>query len=158
MNRIGIALAGAVVLVGGSYCVSSVAHSSNAVKTPPDGLAQVCENVVISASRGEKSALDLTNENSAWRPKSAWEKELQEVRYQNQLRDLAGFQERFGAFLGCEFVEQKDLSASVRICTYLAKYEQITIRWTFLLYRPHDKWKILNVRFKDLMTDLFPQN
>ena len=60
--------------------------------------------------------------------------------------------------LAANWPKQKELSGSVRLCVYMAKYEQIAIRWTFVFYRPHDKWKILSVRFKDLLGDLFPQN
>jgi hypothetical protein len=157
MNKIVIALASVVVLVGVSLCLSSVTHPDAVAKVPSDSLQQVCESIVNHASRGERQSLDLTNANSAWQPTSALDKELQVARWQNQTTQLVDFQRRFGPFLGCELAEQKDLSDSLRTCVYIAKYEQNTMRWTFILYRPHDKWRILGIRFKDLMGDLFPQ-
>ena len=150
MNKIAIALSGIVVLVGVSFCLSSGTHSDSVAKAPPDGIERVCETIVDHACRGEKDALDLINENTISRPTSTSQKELQEATWRNQKAGFADLQEKFGPYLGCELAEQKDISGSVRERVYVAKYQRNVMRWTFVLYRPRDKWKILSNRFKDL--------
>ncbi|MFZ1933732.1 MAG: hypothetical protein WCB27_01760 [Thermoguttaceae bacterium] len=158
MNRVGAVLASVIVLAGIPLCLSSVTHSEPAAKESTDGLHQMCESFVTHATRGDKDLLALFNENAPWQPATGWRKELQEATSRNQMAQLADLQRQYGAFLGYELSEQKDLSGSVRICVYIARYERNAIRWTFVCYRPHDKWKILSARFKDLLGDLFPQN
>jgi hypothetical protein len=158
MNKIGIVLAGIVVLVGVSLCLSSVTHSRAAAKESPDSLHQRCESLITRSARGDKDVLIFVNQNFASPPTSAWQKELQEAASRNQAAQLVDFQKEYGSFLGCELSEQKDLSGSVRLCVYMARYEKNVIRWTFVCYRPHGEWKFLAVRFKPLTADLFPQN
>jgi hypothetical protein len=160
MNKIGIALAAVVFLVGVSFCLSSVTHSEPAAKEKdsPDSLHQMCESLITRTVRGDIDVLAFLNHNSTWQPSSAWQKELQEATSRNQAAQLVDFQKEYGAFLGCELSEQKDLSGSVRLCTYMARYERNVIRWTSVCYRPHSEWKFLAVRFKPVMADLFSQN
>ncbi len=158
MGRIGIAFAGVVVLIGASLCLSGVATPKPTAKVETVGVDEVCRRIVDLASRADKKGLDLLQRNLASQPASTMAREPQEGGERIFFGQLAGFQDRYGAFLGCDLAEQEDLSNSVRECVYMAKYQKNVIRWTFLCYRPHDKWKILGVQFKDLMGALLPQN
>jgi hypothetical protein len=158
MNKIGIALAGVVALVGVTMCLSIVTQLDAAAKEAPDTLHQMCASLITHSARGDKDVLIFVNQSFASPPTSAWQKELQEVASRNQAAQLVDFQKEYGAFLGCELSEQKDLSGSVRLCVYMARYEKNVIRWTFVCYRPHGEWKFLAARFKPLTADLFPQN
>jgi len=156
MHKIGIALAGAAFLVGLSICLAGAGRSDARANAAPDSLKQLCENIVNQASRGEKKGFDLLTENMAYRATSTLDKELWNANAQRQIAELFDFQGKCGAFLACELVEEKDLAASLRRYVFLAKYEQNVMRWTFLFYRPHDEWKILGARYKDLTNDPLP--
>jgi hypothetical protein len=151
MNKIGIAIAGVVVLVGVSFCLSGVAHSD--AGAAPDPLKQLCESIIDQAARGEKKGFDLFQENMANRPTTTFDKELWNASARRQLGEMGEFQEKFGPFLGCEQMEEKNLTSTLRRYVYLAKYERNVVRWTFVFYRPHDEWKILAGKFRDIDND-----
>jgi hypothetical protein len=156
MKKIGVVLVAIAALVGVSICLAGVAHSHADTNVAPDSLKQLCESIVSQSSRGEKKGFDLFLENMACRPTSPLDKELFNAAARRQMAEMLDFQEKCGAFLGCELAEEKDLTGTLRRCIYVAKYERNVMRWTFIFYRPHDDWKILSVRFKDLASDPLP--
>lgn len=156
MSRIGVAAAAIVVLAGLSLCLNTITRSDAAAKTSPEPIEQLCETIVTHACRGEKDASDLILKSVLSRPTSAWEGEQFDARGHNQMTQLADAVKQVGAYLGCELIEQKTVGNSVRVCVFVAKFERNTQRWTFVLYRPHDEWKILGVKYMWIMSELFP--
>jgi hypothetical protein len=156
MNKIGIALAGIALLVGVSICLTGAAHSDAGADAAPDKLRQLCENILNQSSRGEKKGFDLVAENMAYRATSILDKEIWNASAHRQIGEMLDFQGKYGAFLGCELAEEKNFTSTLRRYVYLAKYEQNVMCWTFTFYRPHDEWKILGVRYKDLQSDPLP--
>jgi hypothetical protein len=156
MKKTGIVLAAAAVLIGVSICLIGVAHSDTNTNVASDSLKRLCESIVSQAGRGEKKGFDLFRENMAFRPTTALDKELYDSAARRQMAEMLDFQEKCGSFLGCELAEEKNLTSTLRRYVYLTKYERSVMRWTFVFYRPHEEWKILSLRFKDLASDPLP--
>jgi hypothetical protein len=52
-----------------------------------------------------------------------------------------------GEYYGYELITEKSAGESYVLKSYLVKYERQPIRFTFLLYRPNDKWQIQNFTY-----------
>ena len=75
MNKIGIALAGTVVLIGVSMLPEPVPHlrTSAAKRGTGQSRSSLCENIVNHASRGEKKGLrPRRGEHGVWRNVGLW--------------------------------------------------------------------------------------
>jgi hypothetical protein len=108
---------------------------------------------VSQVSRGKKKGYELLVVSMIWKPKSAFDKDILEVRTQGEVQQALALLAENGPFLGCELAEEEDIGNSLRKCVYIAKFERTATRWTFILYRPHDEWKIFNARYKNIQVD-----
>lgn len=52
-----------------------------------------------------------------------------------------------GEYYGYELITEKSAGDSYVLKSYLVKYERQPIRFTFLLYRPNNKWQIQNFTY-----------
>ena len=156
MNKIAIALAGTALLVGLSICLTGAAHLDAGTNVAPDHLKQLCENIVTQVGSGDKKGFALVAAHRINPAKTAQDRERENFEAQALVRDAVEFQEKCGVFLGCEYVEEKNLSSSLCRYTYLAKYEENAALWTFVFYRPHDEWKILWMKWTALASDPLP--
>ena len=66
-----------------------------------------------------------------------------------QSLSLEGFNTKYGAVIGNELVAEKKFNEILRKYVYIAKYDKTIICWSFIFYRPHDKWKILAFNFNN---------
>lgn len=57
--------------------------------------------------------------------------------------------QRFGASLATEFVTERKGGSSLVQFTYLQKFERHGVRWTFLYYKPADRWLVNSVAWDD---------
>lgn len=56
---------------------------------------------------------------------------------------------------GFELLSDKSAGQSVRMITYIVKYDREPIRFSFLLYKAKDKWQVNNLSFdEDIDNDL----
>lgn len=140
MYRIMIALA----VVGA--CLAAQARAQNDAAPPPGDLKQVCQDGLTQASRGDAKGFALLWQHAIAPPATADELDAQA---RNQTQQLLAIQEQEGAFLGCELASEKQTGNTLRRYVYLAKYEKNVICWSFILYRPHDPWKILSYNYTD---------
>src|SRR3569833_3455429 len=61
----------------------------------------------------------------------------------------------FGTFTGTEKIVQKDVSGSLVLFSYLVKYDMAPIRFTFILYKPGDKWMLYKFLYdSEVVTEL----
>jgi hypothetical protein len=61
-----------------------------------------------------------------------------------------------GAYCGNELIATKKIGESYQLKSFLVKYERQPIRFTFLLYKPQDKWVIQNFSWdSDLENELY---
>ena len=51
---------------------------------------------------------------------------------------------RYGSFIGFEFIKEKNISKSLRKFTYIAKCENAPLVWTFIFYNGHSPYKVPN--------------
>ncbi|MEN6450745.1 MAG: hypothetical protein ABFC96_09655 [Thermoguttaceae bacterium] len=148
MFRRVVVISGIAAAIVAMVCLSTSARSDNAASdnsAPFDEMKKTCEEIVTLFSRGDPKVYELLNEHMASPPPSDVDQAAKNVL---QLKSLLALQDRFGAYLGCEVAKEKH--ANQMLCEYdfVAKYEKNVVVWTCMLYRPHDKWKILACVFR----------
>jgi hypothetical protein len=62
---------------------------------------------------------------------------------------------RFGKALGYEFVREEMVKDTILRFTYIQKHEWHLIRWTFIFYKPNDKWLLNACHWDDEIEVLF---
>ena len=65
-----------------------------------------------------------------------------------QLKTLT---ELLGDYYGFEPLEENTISASLKEVKFLVRYEREPLQFTFLLYKPKDKWMVENFSFNENM-------
>ena len=64
---------------------------------------------------------------------------------------LDSVRQSLGDYLGKELVAQKSASGSLVLYSYLVKHEVQPIRFTFILYKPHNYWVFYRFLYDDRM-------
>ncbi len=80
--------------------------------------------------------------------------EIDNVAYQTKSQ-LDRMEKRFGNAVGTDFVETKKAGNSFVKHTYLIKYENTSIRFICIYYKPKKKWKINSIFWDDKIKLLF---
>jgi hypothetical protein len=52
-----------------------------------------------------------------------------------------------GAYYGYELITEKNLGSTLKLISYMAKYDKQPVRFIFIYYKPADKWKIYTFQF-----------
>ena len=52
-----------------------------------------------------------------------------------------------GKYLGHELILKKSMSPSLCLYSYLVKFRLAPLRFTFVFYKPQDKWEVMNFVF-----------
>lgn len=58
-----------------------------------------------------------------------------------------------GEYNGYELIIKQEAGTSYVLLSYLVKYSRQPIQFTFVLYKPDDKWQIQNLKFDDSIDD-----
>jgi hypothetical protein len=58
-----------------------------------------------------------------------------------------------GQYYGYELIERKQLGESFVLLSYMLRYDRQPIKFSFILYKPNDKWQIQNLKFDDRLDD-----
>src|SRR5210317_923223 len=58
-----------------------------------------------------------------------------------------------GQYYGYELIEKRSLGESFVLISYMLRYDRQPIKFTFILYRPNEKWQIQNLKFDDRLDD-----
>ena len=63
-----------------------------------------------------------------------------------QLNNFVGL---LGDYYGYEKIAEKSVGESYKLVSYMIKYDRQPIRFTFIFYKPKDKWQVQNFQFDD---------
>ena len=58
-----------------------------------------------------------------------------------------------GQYYGYELAEQKKMGNCFVLLKYILRYDRQPIMFIFILYKPHEKWQIQNLKFDDRLDD-----
>jgi hypothetical protein len=89
-------------------------------------------------------AYDNLFADNKWISKS--DLETTKIKLKDYLADL-------GEFLGFEEITLKKAGESYILKSFLIKYDRQPVRFTFILYKPVDKWKIQNFSYDNNLSD-----
>lgn len=70
-------------------------------------------------------------------------------------RQRAELIKRFGSPLSCEFLQEQRIKDVLVKYTYLEKCRIHVIRWSFIFYKPEDKWTLNSFYWDDNIRELF---
>jgi hypothetical protein len=68
----------------------------------------------------------------------------------NKVRDLTGL---LGEFIGYELLSEKTAGPNIKMITYVVRYDREPLRFTFLFYKPKDKWQVNNFSYDENIDD-----
>jgi len=72
---------------------------------------------------------------------------------ENVKTQLAGFLGLVGDYYGYEKITEKSIGESYKLVSYMIKYERQPVRFTFIFYKPKDKWQVQNFQYDDSLGD-----
>ena len=93
--------------------------------------------------KNPQKAVDYIFSTNNWMSK---EKNYDVENVKSQLSNFIGL---VGNYYGFEKITEKSLGESLKLVSYIIKYDRQPIRFTFLFYKPKDVWKIQNFKFDD---------
>ena len=68
---------------------------------------------------------------------------------ENVKSQLTNFLGLVGEYYGFEKITEKSVGKSFKLVSYMIKYDRQPMRFTFVFYRPNDKWQVQNFKFDD---------
>lgn len=68
----------------------------------------------------------------------------------NQLTNFLGL---VGDYYGYEKITEKSVGKSYKLESYMIKYDRQPVRFTFVFYKPKDKWQVQNFQYDDKLDD-----
>lgn len=68
---------------------------------------------------------------------------------ENVRSQLDGTLKLVGDYYGFEKITEKSVGENMKLISYMVKYDRQPLRFTFILYRPDEEWKIQNFQFDD---------
>jgi len=68
----------------------------------------------------------------------------------NQLTNFLGL---VGDYYGYEKITEKSVGESYKLVSYMIKYDRQPVRFTFVFYKPKDKWQVQNFQYDDKLDD-----
>jgi hypothetical protein len=72
---------------------------------------------------------------------------------ENVKSQLTNFLGLVGEYYGFEKITEKSVGKSFKLVSYMIKYDRQPMRFTFVFYRPNDKWQVQNFKFDDSLDD-----
>lgn len=58
-----------------------------------------------------------------------------------------------GNYNGYELITERNIGNNLKLASFMTKYDRQPIRWTFILYKPKDKWQVQNLKYDDKLGD-----
>jgi hypothetical protein len=71
------------------------------------------------------------------------------------IKRMPSFAPRFGKSIGAVFAREEIVADTVLRLTYVQKFERHALRWTFLFYRPADRWLLNRFAWDENLQQLF---
>jgi len=64
----------------------------------------------------------------------------------------------FGAIVGYENIDKKELGTRMVRLTYISMGKQFPLRWRFYFYKAVDSWQLIDVRVSDRLYEMFDES
>ena len=68
---------------------------------------------------------------------------------ENVKTQLTSFLGLVGDYYGYEKSTDKSVGESYKLISYMIKYDRQPVRFTFVFYKPKDKWQVQNFQYDD---------
>lgn len=52
-----------------------------------------------------------------------------------------------GDYYGYEIITEKNVGENLKLISYMLKYDRQPVRFTFVMYKPNEKWQVQNLKF-----------
>lgn len=72
---------------------------------------------------------------------------------ENVKTQLTSFLGLVGEYYGHEKITEKSVGKSYKLISYMVKYDRQPVRFTFVFYKPKDKWQVQNFQYDDNLDD-----
>ena len=72
---------------------------------------------------------------------------------ENVKTQLTSFLGLVGDYYGYEKITEKSVGESYKLVSYMIKYDRQPVRFTFVFYKPKDKWQVQNFQYDDNLDD-----
>ena len=72
---------------------------------------------------------------------------------ENVKTQLTSFLGLVGDYYGYEKITEKSVGESYKLVSYMIKYDRQPVRFTFVFYKPKDKWQVQNFQYDDNLYD-----
>ena len=98
----------------------------------------------------EKSPLNAVDDVFAT---NKWMMERNKDGIENIKTQLTSFLGLVGEYYGYEKITEKSVGKSFKLVSYMIKYDRQPMRFTFVFYKPKDKWQVQNFQYDDNLDD-----
>jgi hypothetical protein len=116
------------VLMAGLFCSIIIGFSQEASET-------ITRDFFVNFAKDPATAYSTLFAGNTWISAEAME---------TNKADFTAFLKDIGNYCGYELILTKKVGESYMLKSFIVKYERQPIRFTFLLYKPTDKWVIQN--------------
>jgi hypothetical protein len=82
-----------------------------------------------------------------------WMTERNKDGIENVKTQLTNFLGLVGDYYGYEKITEKRVGESLKLVSFMAKYDRQPVRFTFVFYKPQDKWQVQNFQYDDNLDD-----
>ena len=82
-----------------------------------------------------------------------WMMERNKDGIENIKTQLTSFLGLVGEYYGYEKITEKSVGESFKLVSYMIKYDRQPMRFTFVFYKPNDKWQVQNFQYDDNLDD-----
>ncbi len=108
---------------------------------------EIAERFFKTYAKSPLKAIDYAFESNKWmvdRNKDGVEN------IKTQLNSFLGL---VGDYYGYEKITEKSVGESYKLVSYMLRYDRQPIRFTFVFYKPKDKWQVQNFQYDDNLDD-----
>ncbi len=82
-----------------------------------------------------------------------WMMDRKKDAVENVKSQLTSFIGLVGKYYGYEKITEKGVGKSFKLVSYMLKYDRQPVRFTFVFYKPNDKWQVQNFQYDDSLDD-----
>ncbi|WP_299989488.1 hypothetical protein [uncultured Pontibacter sp.] len=108
---------------------------------------EIAEGFFKAYAKSPHKAIDYAFETNKWmmdRNKDGIDK------IKTQLSSFLGL---VGDYYGYEKITEKSVGESYKLVSYMLRYDRQPVRFTFVFYKPKDKWQVQNFQYDDSLDD-----
>ncbi|QBA63128.1 hypothetical protein [Muriicola soli] len=60
---------------------------------------------------------------------------------------------QLGEYFGFEKLKESQITDRLRLATFMVRYDRQPLRFTFILYKPNDFWRVHNLKYDDSLVE-----